>query len=294
MPETIFYTVEQKGEGWVDHTGVIAGAKQRPGILLKSNQRLKYFVILFSDITGITTTLVGGHLIGAVDLTGVDARGFWVGAPITVDPGGVNEENHVVQNIVGNVITIVTGLTNNQGGGTTVAVSTPAYPWVQAALAAGASAHVIDMETGMPMPYLVAAGYTLAMVDRRSSLDQDHRELIFMDGSLAAGNDVSGGTTFIAQEVVPLSTALIDPTASSPHVMDTIFTNLGGAALHGGATALVILESVGTPPFPITKTTKCPFCGNEQVESVHATRITCSNCHKLYLVCDFTNYRGGP
>jgi hypothetical protein len=288
------YAVENLGEGWPDHSRVIAGAKQRPGLLLKSNQRIKLFVALFSDITNIATTLVGAHLVGAVNLTVADASGFWIGAPITVDLGGPNEENHVVQNIVGNVITIVTGLVNGQGGGTTVVVATPTYPWVVAALASGATAHAIDMETGVAMPYILPAGYTLSLIGHRISFDQDNRFSLFLDGSLILGNDSGGGIPCIIEEIVPLSTALIDPTAISPHVLDSIFTNLGGAALHGGTTALTILEAVGTPPFPTTKTTMCPFCGNKQDESVHATKITCSNCHRLYLVCDFTDYRGGP
>ncbi len=295
MTETVKeYTVANLGEGWPDHSRVVAGAKQRPGLLLKSSQQIKYFVLLFSDITGVATTLVGAHLAGAVDLTVADASGFWVGAPITVDPGGANEENHVVQNIVGNVITIVTGLVNGQGGGTTVATSTPAYPWVQAALAAGASAHLIDVETGLPMPYTIAAGYTLSIIDRRAGLDQDHSEQIFIDGSLATQSGIGGGNPYAVQEMMPLSTALLDPTAISPHVADHIFTNLGGAAMHGGITVLAILEAVGTPPFPTTKITMCPFCKNKQEESVHATKITCSNCHKPYLVYDLTKYRGGP
>lgn len=294
MPITLDYTVEKLGEGWPDHSKIISAAKERPGILLKSNQQLKYFVILFSDVTNIATTLVGAHAAGLTNLTVVDASGFWVGAPITVDPGGVNEEAHVVQNIVGNVIAIVAGLTNNQGGGTAVVVATPPYSWVQAALAAGASAHIIDIETGMPMPYLIAAGYTLAVIDRRALFDQDHREQMFLDGALAVGGESSGGIALAVQEMVPLSTALIDPTASSPHAIDTIFTNRGGADLHGGATALAILEAVGTPPFPTTKTTRCPFCGNRQVESVHATKITCSSCGKRYAVYDLTNFRETP
>lgn len=288
------YTVTELGEGWPDHSKVIAGAKERPGLLLKSNQRIKLFVILFSDVTNIATTLVGGHLAGAVDLTVADAGGLWVGAPITVDPGGADEENHIVQNIVGNVITIVVGLTNNQGGGTAVVVVTPALPWIHAPLAAGATAHVIDMETGLPMPYLLTAGYTLSIIARRSGFDQDYREHTFFDGALIMGDDHGGGIASIMEEITPLSTTLLDPTASSPHIVDTIFTNLGGAALHGGATAIIILETVGTPPFPTTKTTKCPFCGNKQEESVHATTIICSNCHKPYMVCDLTKYRGGP
>lgn len=294
MPITLDYTVEKKGEGWSDHTSIISAARERPGLLLKSNQRLKLFGILFSDVTNIATTLVGGHAAGLTDLTVVDASGFWVGAPITVDPGGADEETHIVANIVGNIITIVVGLVNIQGADTAVVVATPAYPWVQDPLASEASAHVIDLETGEALPYLLGAGYTLAIVTRHVGLDQDHRERVFFDGALIMGGDNSGGLNVYVEEVVPLSTATIDPTASSPHSIDAIFTNLGEANMHGGATTLAILEAVGTPPLPTTKTTRCPFCGNRQVESVHATKITCSGCGKRYTVYDLTNFRETP
>ncbi len=288
------YTVETKGVGWPDHSSIISAARERRGLLLKSNQRIKLFGILFSDVTNIATTLVGAHGAGETDLTVADARGFWVGAPITVDPGGADEETHIVANIVGNIIAIVVGLTNIQGADTAVVVATPAFPWVQAPLASEASAHVIDLETGEAMPYLLEVGYTLSLITRRAGFDQDHREHIFFDGALIMRADNSGGITWYMEEVVPLSTATIDPTASSPHSIDTIFTNLGGANMHGGATGLAILAAVGTPPFPTTKTTRCPFCGNRQVESVHATKITCSTCGERYIVYDLTNYRESP
>ncbi|GAI11877.1 unnamed protein product, partial [marine sediment metagenome] len=90
------YTVETKGTGWPDHSKIISAAKERPGLLLKSNQRIKLFAILFSDVTNIATTLDGDYLAGEVNLTVADASGFWVGAPITVDPGGADEETHIV------------------------------------------------------------------------------------------------------------------------------------------------------------------------------------------------------
>jgi ribosomal protein S27AE len=166
------------------------------------------------------------------------------------------------------------------------------YPWVQLALASGAQAHVIDMETGLAMPYTINAGYTLSIVDRHWGLNQDRRERIFFDGFLIMGYDIGGGNAEYLQEVVPLSSSLLDPTGATAHTIDHIVTNMGGANMYGGLTVLTILEAVGTPPFPTTKTTKCPFCAKEQVESVHATRITCSSCGKIYIVYDLTNFKG--
>jgi len=216
-----YYTVQTQGTGAPDYSQTVSSAKERRGLLLKYNQRLKIFAILFSD------------------------------------------------------------------------VASP-YPWVQPALAAGLSAHVIDMETGLPMPYTINVGYTLSMVTRRSGLDQDNREHIFFDGALIMGAELGGGNAQYLEEVVPLSTALIDPMGIIPHTVDTIFTNLGGANMHGGVTALTILEAVGTPPFPTTKTTRCPFCGHEQVESTHATQIKCSKCSMTYIVYDLTNFKEVP
>lgn len=55
-----------------------------------------------------------------------------------------------------------------------------------------------------------------------------------------------------------------------------------------------ILETIGTAPWPTTKECHCPYRGNKQVESVHATRIKCSNCGKEYVVFDLTQFRETP
>jgi hypothetical protein len=168
------------------------------------------------------------------------------------------------------------------------------YPWVQPVLAPTLQAHLIDMETGLAMPYTINVGYTLSLTTRHFGIDQDRREHILFDGALIMGGDIGGGNSEYLEEVVPLSSSLIDPTGAAAHTMDHTITNMGGANMYGGVTVLAILEAVGTPPFPTTKTTKCPFCGKEQADSVHATRIICSGCGKMYIVYDLTNFKGAP
>jgi len=286
------YTVITKGKGAPDYSDTVSSAIERSGIRIKYNQGLKIFALLLSDVTNVATTLVGAHVAGQTNLTVADASGFWVTAPITIDPGGVNEETHTIVNIIGNIITIALGLTNNQGAGTVVAVPSPPFSWVRAPLVPGASAHMIDQETGLEMPYVLGAGYVISLVSRRAVFDQDNRFRMYVDGALAMGGDNGGGNLYYEEDVLAFSTGLIDPTASSAHIIDNIFTNIGAGNMYGGATGLTVVEAVGTPPFPTTKTTRCPFCGNKQVESVHATRIKCTKCSKLYIVLDLSGVKG--
>ncbi|MBA7500730.1 hypothetical protein ES704_03490 [subsurface metagenome] len=167
------------------------------------------------------------------------------------------------------------------------------YPWVLPALTSGASAHLVDQETGLATPYTFGAGYTFSLLARVIALSQDYRWDIYMDSQLVVGGALEGGIPFDREEMLKFSSALIDPTASSPHEIDMVFTNLGTANLYGGITGFCVVEAIGTPEFPTTKTTRCPFCGNEEVKPVTATEIICSACGKLYRVYDLTRYKGG-
>lgn len=167
------------------------------------------------------------------------------------------------------------------------------FPWVKPPLVPGASERLVDQETGIPTPYTVEAGYTIAIISLRGGCSQDTLFEIFFDAFPAGGvvvSAVAGGATPLYQEdLLPFSTGRIDATIS--HDLDDVLTNLGTANLYGGFAKLALVEAVGTPPPPTTKTTRCPFCGNREVQSIHATMIICSKCGKLYIVYDLSGVR---
>ena len=167
------------------------------------------------------------------------------------------------------------------------------YAWVLSTLAPGASAHLRDQETGFATPYSLLAGYTFGLLARIMAFSQDCRWDISMDGQLVVSGVLEGGIPFDREEMLKFSSSLIDPTAANPHTIDLVFTNLGTINLYGGVTGFCVIEAVGTPEFPTVKTTKCPFCGNEEVKPVTTTEIICSACNKLYIVYDLTRYKGG-
>jgi len=172
------------------------------------------------------------------------------------------------------------------------------YPLVPSTpLAAGANTHLVDFEDLSPMPFTCPPGYTFTLIAVGYTFSQDAQIYIYIDGGilnvscLAA---VAGGMPVYENAIVGLSTAWLDPTGVLSHDSDVKIYNVGGGNLFGAITVTAILEEIGTEPLPTTKECHCPYCGNKQVESVHATKIKCKNCGREYGVYDLSRVRRTP
>lgn len=167
------------------------------------------------------------------------------------------------------------------------------FPWIQPVLAPGGSVHLIDNETGAPLPFTIPQGYTLTLIAGCFGVTQDVLGWAYLDSSVIIHFGVfPGGNTGYENKVVPLSTALIDPTGATSHTMDMVMKNLGSGNLEGGIEVTCILEAVGTPPLPLVKTVRCKWCGQEHTVPRETTRIICPNCGKLFIVYDLSKIRG--
>lgn len=278
------------GIGKPDFSKHVSSGRERPGVRLKANEALKLFAIVFSPSMDVATALVGAHSSGEINLTVADATGFWVNGSLVVDPGGANQEVHKITNIAANIITIATGLDNNQGGGTPVIVFNP-YPWVVSPLAAGASQNLINQETGDEMPYTVEKGHTLSLIQRAILLSQDYSLDHYFDGNLAMSLTQPSGF-FYKQDILGITTKMIDPMGLTSHTMRATLTNIGTSNLVGGEDDVVIEEAVGTPPFPTVKTVKCKFCGHKWGVPIDTTGIICPNCGLLNIYYNLQGLRG--
>ncbi len=162
------------------------------------------------------------------------------------------------------------------------------YPWVIAPLAPGSVTHMVDLATGLPMPFTCPAGYIIQMIEKTWNFDGPTNLWLWMDGFLAAAP--GAGRAFeekVENNVVNYSSAWFDPTATLPHTFDVqVEAQDPMNALVGGCTVTAILEEVGTPPLPSTKDVRCHWCGhiNSGIPA-HETRVTCGRCHKpIWLV----------
>lgn len=170
-----------------------------------------------------------------------------------------------------------------------------AIPWVQPVLGAGETAHAIDMATGIAMPYTIAAGYTLTLIELIWNFNQQCEIWAYMDDLLIASLGVTGqALPQLFNPILGYSSASVDPDATVSHTMDLIVINRGLSDMRGEVGASAILEAVGTPPFPSTKTVKCPFCEAENVVPVSQTTIKCSACGDTYYVWAANRIRRTP
>jgi len=172
------------------------------------------------------------------------------------------------------------------------------YPLVPSTpLAVGANTHLVDFETLASMPYIVPIGYTATIITISYTLSQDAQVYAYVDGGLVNVSclaAIAGGRAIYENKILGLSTDWFDPAGLASHIIDIKLYNLGAADLFGAIGIDAILKEVGTPPLPSTKECHCPYCGNKQVESEHATRIKCSSCGKEYVVFDLTGFRETP
>jgi len=173
------------------------------------------------------------------------------------------------------------------------------YPWIKLPLAVGGTAHLIDWETGLAMPYTCEAGYIFTIVTIGHGATQDHANRVYFStpalgiplafaGSLGLA---ASGVPFIAADIVPFSTAAFDPTAIYQHDADFVVENLGGGVLEGSITIHVIKEAIGTAPPPPDKTVKCKWCEHEWVVPRKTTYIKCPKCGELNIYCNFSKFR---
>ena len=155
-------------------------------------------------------------------------------------------------------------------------------PWVTTPLAAGVVDALVNVSTGVAMPYAVLAGYELEVLMIWASFNQNVRCYGYMDGQLLYEYYHDAMNIYYESEVVEGSTKDIDPTFALPHTMTFSGENLGIENMRGYAKVECILRIHGTKK-PTTKTVRCKWCGNEVEVPIATTLWICSKCGKKTL-----------
>ncbi len=174
-----------------------------------------------------------------------------------------------------------------------------AYSWAKDPLAAGATVSLVDGMTGDDLPYTVPLGYTLAMISAGIVCNQDIEvwQLLKVPPIPIAMRELcltqlAGGTPFYLPEVVAFSSALFDPLGSISFDYDVQVTNKGEADMEGMMGLYMILEKVGSPLLPPTKTVRCKWCGATKEMPIEASTIICDECGKLFIVYPLRQPKG--
>lgn len=165
------------------------------------------------------------------------------------------------------------------------------FPYCVEPLAPGGTQAYIDAETGLPMPFVIPEGYTAQVTSIICKPSQDISVGIYFEG-FCAGTllQLTGGVSHYDNDVVPLTTAWLDPTGAS-HPLEFRLKNEGGGDLYGGSTIFGVLHAVGTDPLPTTKTVRCKFCAYEWVVPNETNKINCPECGQLNFYYDASKIR---
>jgi len=286
------FTVEQRGVGKPDYSREVSSALERRGIKLAYRQTLKVFGLVFSAVnTGTHTAVVSATVM-------TDAAAYFVAVNALRGLTIFNVTDGSSGTVTANTINTVTvaalagGATNQWNPGDAYTIPSP-YSWVAPALAPGASAHFIDNTTGIAMPFTIPQGYIMFLIAGGEALNEDVMMWGFLDGFLAVTMGViSGGTPHYENKIVGLSTETVDPTGASAHTVDITLTNQGAGNLQGGIDVIGILEAVGTPELPTTKTVRCKFCEHEEVVPRETVQWICPKCGQLNIFYDLSRFRG--
>lgn len=160
------------------------------------------------------------------------------------------------------------------------------YPWVQGPLAVGDTVHIVDVETGVALPYTVPQGYVLEQLDLFWAFNRKIKTRQYGDrflGVLQLLQEVDSetlGTDYVKQ-LTGFSSSLFDPQALAQHEVDMTGTNIDVEACTGSGSVLNKLIRVGSPPWPKTKTVRCRVCGATHTVSQETVGSTCSGCGAL-------------
>ncbi|MBA7465930.1 hypothetical protein ES707_01102 [subsurface metagenome] len=284
------YTVPQKGIGKPDYSKEVSAGRERAGLTLAYNQTLKIFGIVF---TGIHT---GAHTaaVHATIMTDAAAH-FTVNALVLLTIFNVTDGSSGI--IIANTETTVTvaaltdGASNQWNPGDVYTIPSP-FAWVQPPLAPGATAHYIDNVTGLAMPFTVPQGYTGSLIAAGGGFTEDAIGWVYFDDYLVmSGGVMLGGRSDYENRVVGISTATVDPTGATSHILDIQVTNIGAGNLEGGISWTGIVEAVGTKPLPTTKTVRCKFCGHEETVPQEMTKWICPTCGQLNIYYNLSEFR---
>jgi ribosomal protein S27AE len=156
------------------------------------------------------------------------------------------------------------------------------FVWVVPPIAVGVPTYLIDQDTGFPMPYVLAAGYTIEVMMIWSSFNQNQRIFSEYEGFQMTEYYNDALVVYYENEVLEFTTKYDDPDAIFPHLIGFGGENVGLDVMRGAAEVCAILHRVHTE-IPTAKTIRCKWCGNTTSVSHTTTKWNCTKCGKLNL-----------
>lgn len=159
------------------------------------------------------------------------------------------------------------------------------FAFARPPLAIGATEHIIDAETGLPLPWTMPVGHAMEVRMDWHSFDQPMDGRVYLDTFHYASALAESLTVYYENSIFTFDSRYIDPLGTFPHQWDITATNFGVAPAQGELIQFVVVTTLASPPLKgPEKTVRCKWCGRDQVVPKAQTRITCEGCGELFIV----------
>lgn len=168
------------------------------------------------------------------------------------------------------------------------------FPHIRTPLVPNATASLIDVSTGVPMPTVIPVGYALRFLSDDWSFNARMVGRVYFDTVFTGEvyNETLGYN--YVHRIQPYDTGLLDPTGLTAHLWDTQVTNIDTSNLSGFWGETVVQYPLGTKPLPKKKTVRCRKCGATKKVSNDTTEVKCNRCSettRYQIVVDWRTQR---
>jgi len=151
------------------------------------------------------------------------------------------------------------------------------FPWVIPPMEPGETRYLIDVETGLEMPFTIPVGYDFEVIKIWGSSSEPYIGREYVDGNLDSNLHVVPFDVYFEQEIGLTKISDFDPTLSTEHTYAISITHLGDEPALGTALIEAVLRKVHTEKIT-TKVVRCKYCGHQEEVPLETTRYKCPKC----------------
>lgn len=158
------------------------------------------------------------------------------------------------------------------------------FSFVTTPLAVSTPVSLMDLSTGITMPYGIPTGYGMKLLSDFWSFNLDAETRSYILGYFYAGAYPSARGTYYYNVIGGFDSASLDPTgALGVSVENVLYNPSTTLQLSGMWFETWVLRSLSTPPLPETKKVRCKWCGHEEVIKRTESKLVCPACKQTTL-----------
>ena len=157
------------------------------------------------------------------------------------------------------------------------------FAWIGPVLAINEVRSLIDLTTGLPMPYTVPEGYSLRFLSDLWSFSRRLETRAYLYGFFYGSGYPDSLNSYYYNIIGGFNSAMIDPNFNAIPYELQIVNPSSSVTASGSWVGTYVLRAENTPPLPETKTVKCKYCPHTEEMKRTDVKLVCPKCGQTTL-----------